>query len=293
MANTTTIQVQTMVAASPEKVWECWTKPEHIIHWNQASEDWWTPYAVNDLRVGGQFSSRMEARDGSMGFDFFGEYLQVEEYRHIQTGLGDGRKTDVKFTTENNGVLVTESFEAESTHPVELQRAGWQAILDNFKKYVEQLDRLEKVHFEFSILSKPERVYQLMLDPLHWKEWASAFNPDSSFQGSWEKGSKILFLGTGPDGKMGGMVSRIKENIPNRFISIEHIGIYKDNMEIFTGKDVEEWAGALENYSFINRGDYTILRVDMDSAKESVSYLKETWPKAVEKMKKIIEKARK
>jgi uncharacterized protein YndB with AHSA1/START domain len=290
MADSTAITVQTLVAASPEKVWECWTGPEHIIHWNQASDDWWTPYAVNDLRVGGQFSWRMEARDGSMGFDYCGEFLKIETYKHITSGLGDGRKADIYFTPEKDGVMLSETFEAENSNPIELQRAGWQAILDNFRKYVEQLNRMGKVHFEFSILAKPDRVYQTMLDPMHWKEWTAAFNPDSSFQGSWEKGSGMLFLGTGSDGKIGGMVSRIREHIPNRFISIEHLGVYENGQEVLTGKKAEEWAGALENYSFINRGDYTILRIDMDSNKEFSNYFKETWPKAVEKLKKIIEK---
>ncbi|MFN8206577.1 MAG: SRPBCC family protein [Bacteroidales bacterium] len=283
------IEVKCLVNSSMEKVWECWTSPGHIIHWNQASDDWWTPYAVNDLRVGGQFSWRMEARDGSMGFDFSGKFLQVEKNHHIQSGLDDGRKSEIFFTEETNGVLVKEIFDAENTNPLEMQRFGWQAILDNFKKYVEQLNRLEKLHFEYSILAKTDRVYQAMLDPEYYKQWSAEFNPGSYFQGSWEKGSKILFLGTGPDGKPGGMVSRIKENIPNRFVSIEHLGMYKDGKEVFTGKDVEEWAGALENYSFISRDDYTILRVDMDSGKEFSGYFKETWPRAVDKLKKIIE----
>jgi uncharacterized protein YndB with AHSA1/START domain len=288
-----TIKIQTLVAASPEQVWECWTQPEHIIQWNKASDDWWTAYAVNDLRAGGQFSWRMEARDGSAGFDFCGEFLQVEKYRHIQSRLGDGRKTEVYFTPEAKGVLVSESFEPENENSAELQRAGWQAILDSFRKYVEQLNRLEKLHFEFSILATADRVYEVMLDAATWEEWTSPFNPGSTFQGSWEKGSKMLFLGPGTDGQTGGMVSRIKENIPNRFVSIEHLGVFKDGKEVFTGKDAEEWAGALENYSFISRGDYTILRIDTDSSKEFVNYFKETWPKAIEKLKKIIERRRK
>ena len=135
--NKTVITVENTVNAPIEKVWEYWEKPEHITKWSNASDDWHTPRAENDLRTGGKFVSRMEAKDGSMGFDFGGTYDEVRNNEYIEYTMGDTRKVKVTFTPNGNTTKIVESFEAENTHPVEMQRAGWQSILDNFKKYTE------------------------------------------------------------------------------------------------------------------------------------------------------------
>ena len=131
------ITVQTTVQAPVEKVWKLWTTPEHITKWNNASDDWHTPRASNDLRVGGKFLARMEARDGSMGFDFEGTYKSVKPNELLEYDIADGRKVQVAFKANGTNTTVVENFEAETSNPVELQRGGWQAILDNFKKYAE------------------------------------------------------------------------------------------------------------------------------------------------------------
>ncbi|MCY7423314.1 MAG: SRPBCC family protein [Chitinophagaceae bacterium] len=131
------LTVEVIVAAPVNKVWQQFTLPEHIIHWSNASDDWHTPHAENDLKVGGKFLSRMEARDGSFGFDFWGVYDVVEDHKAIEYTIGDGRKVKIHFLEEGNNTKVTEQFEAETTHPIEVQQVGWKAILDNFKKYVE------------------------------------------------------------------------------------------------------------------------------------------------------------
>jgi uncharacterized protein YndB with AHSA1/START domain len=136
-ATKTMITVETTVNAPVEKIWACWTLPEHIIQWNHASDDWHSPSATNDLRAGGQFSYRMEAKDGSFGFDFWGIYDEVQINELITYTMGDGRKAKIIFTPDGGTTKVVESFEAEDTNPIELQRGGWQAILDNFKKYAE------------------------------------------------------------------------------------------------------------------------------------------------------------
>jgi len=133
------LTVATTVNAPVHKVWEAWTKPEHITKWNAASDDWHTPRAENDLRKDGKFSSRMEAKDGSFGFDFGGTYNEVRDNEYIEYTLGDGRKVMIDFKEENNLTHVTERFEAEQTNSIEMQQGGWQAIMDNFKKYTEQL----------------------------------------------------------------------------------------------------------------------------------------------------------
>ena len=136
-ANKISITVEATVNAPVEKVWKFWTSPEHITKWNNASDDWHTPSVENDLRAGGKFSSRMEAKDGSFGFDFGGVYDDVKINEVIAYTLGDERKVSITFSREGNGTKVVETFEAETQNSIELQRGGWQAILDNFKKYIE------------------------------------------------------------------------------------------------------------------------------------------------------------
>ncbi|MDF2883088.1 MAG: Activator of Hsp90 ATPase 1-like protein [Clostridiaceae bacterium] len=137
------ITVETTVNATIEKVWRYWTEPEHIKKWNNASHDWHTPISENDLRVGGRFLSRMEAKDGSGGFDFSGTYNELKVYETISYSIDDGRKVKINFVDEENKtriieVFVIEVFDAEKTNSIDLQKQGWQAILDNFKKYAEQ-----------------------------------------------------------------------------------------------------------------------------------------------------------
>lgn len=131
------VTISAVVNAPIDKVWAAWTTPADIINWNNASPDWHTPRAENDLRVGGSFTSRMEAKDGSFGFDFGGVYDEVETHKVIAYTMSDNRKVRVLFDSNGAQTTVTETFDAENQNPVEMQRAGWQAILDNFKKYTE------------------------------------------------------------------------------------------------------------------------------------------------------------
>lgn len=135
----TTISIETTVNVSVAKAWEYFNTPEHVTRWNHASDDWHSPRAENDLRPGGKFNYRMEAKDGSFGFDFGGVYDAVEENKHIHYTMGDGREVDVVFEALENGKThVKETFEAENIHSIDMQKAGWQSILDNFAKYAEQ-----------------------------------------------------------------------------------------------------------------------------------------------------------
>jgi uncharacterized protein YndB with AHSA1/START domain len=133
------ITIESIVNAPIDKVWKLWTEPEHIKKWNNDSPDWHTPYAENYLKAGGKFSSRMEAKDGSFGFDFEGVYDEVKTNELISYTLGDGRKVKITFSVQDNKIKVVETFEAEDTNPIEMQRGGWQAILDNFKSYTESV----------------------------------------------------------------------------------------------------------------------------------------------------------
>lgn len=131
----TKITVEATIDAPMAKVWSAYTTPDSVTQWNFASDDWHCPQAAGDLRVGGVFSSRMEAKDGSVGFDFEGTYTKIEEHKLIEYSFGD-RAAKVEFIPDSNRVTVRITFDAEATYPVEMQRGGWQAILDNFAKHV-------------------------------------------------------------------------------------------------------------------------------------------------------------
>ena len=133
----TKITVECTVKASIEKVWNYWTSPQHIMHWNNANDDWHTPKVENNLINGGNFKYTMAAKDGSFSFDFEGTYLEIKRLKLIKYIAADGREVSVDFITIGDIVEIVETFEAENENSIELQKNGWQAILNNFKKYVE------------------------------------------------------------------------------------------------------------------------------------------------------------
>lgn len=135
------ITVATTIKSDVDTVWNAWNSPEDIKQWNAASDDWHTTTSTIDLREGGSFNTRMEAKDGSMGFDFAGTYTKVIDKKLIEYALGDDRMVTVKFSPTEGGVKVEETFDSEPTHSEEQQRQGWQSILDNFAKYVEKNGR--------------------------------------------------------------------------------------------------------------------------------------------------------
>ena len=131
------ISVEALVKSDINTVWRSWTTPEDINQWNAASDDWHNPRSENDLKVGGRFSYRMEARDGSRGFDFEGTYTKIDDKSLIEFKMDDGRLVSIDFRPENDGVRVIETFDAEGEHSAEQQRQGWQSIIDNFARHVE------------------------------------------------------------------------------------------------------------------------------------------------------------
>lgn len=287
-----TITVTAEINMPVQKVWDYYTKPEHIRQWNNASDDWHTPMAENDLREEGRFNYRMEAKDGSNGFNFAGIYNKIDPHRLIEYILNDGRMVKVTFEPEEERTLVIVNFQPDQEYSADKQREGWQSILNNFKKHTEESAGSNKLHFEVLIDANVDEVYRTMLDKQHYSEWTSAFNPASRYEGSWEKGSKIIFIGEDQDGKKGGMVSRIKENILNEFVSIEHLGILEGDREITSGPKVEPWAGGLENYSFTEQDGKTLVSVEMDSNEEYRNYFEQTYPKALNLLKSVCERDR-
>lgn len=283
------VTVSTTIIAPLEKVWDLFTNPLHIIHWNHASDDWQTSYAESDLRPGGAFLSRMEARDGSEGFDFSGRFTDVVPGKSIAYTLDDGRNVDILFRETAGRTLVMESFETEDVNSAELQKDGWQAILDSFRKYVEGYGRREMLHFETTIDNTPENIFRIMLESEPYGKWTKPFNPESRFTGSWEKGERILFLGTDADGKSSGMLCRIRENIPGKFLSIESVREVVDGKEVTGEGKGDAWKGALENYTLKPAGSKTLLCIDTDVPAEFRDFVLQAWPGALEILKELCE----
>lgn len=148
---------------------------------------------------------------------------------------------------------------------------------------------MKKLHYSTEIKAPVAKVYAAMIAKPTYEQWTAAFNPGSTFEGRWNKGDKIYFVGTDENGKKGGMVSRIAENIPNQFISIQHVGILDGDKEILDGPEVEGWGDALENYAFVENNGITTVSVEMDTKEDYADYFDGTWPKALEILKDLCE----
>jgi hypothetical protein len=152
---------------------------------------------------------------------------------------------------------------------------------------------MKKLQFKVNINAPVSRVYDLMLgisNKSTYEQWTSLFNPTSTYEGDWKKGNKILFLGVDEKGEKGGMVSRIVENTPNRFVSIQHYGLLKAGKEITEGPDVEKWANGFENYTFEENNGATIVTVELDTTEDFMDYMNQTYPKALAALKDLCEK---
>lgn len=136
MSNTI-ITIEAIINKPIDKVWEMWVKPEHIKNWCFASDDWHAPSSTSNFKIGGKTSTRMEAKDGSFGFDFWGTYDEIKTHEKLAITMGDDRKWNTYFSEVEGGVKIVEEFEAENENPIEMQQSGWQMILNNFKKYTE------------------------------------------------------------------------------------------------------------------------------------------------------------
>ncbi len=215
------ITVEALVRAPVAEVWRAWTTPDDIVQWNAASDDWHTTAARVDLRAGGTFSSRMEAKDGSMGFDFEGTYTQVVPHERIECSFGD-RALQVEFLPAAGGVTVRETFDAEGTHSIEQQRQGWQAILDNFARHVERKARSDMR--SRLVAAPPAAVYAALADPDRVARW---WGPDgfrnTMHQFDFHAGGTWRLTMHGPDGTDYPNESRFTRIEPGRAVVIEHL----------------------------------------------------------------------
>ncbi len=152
---------------------------------------------------------------------------------------------------------------------------------------------MKKLQFKVSINTTASKIYNFMLgikSKSTYEQWTALFNPTSTYEGSWDKGNKVLFVGVDDKGEKGGMVSRIAENIPNKFVSIQHYGLLTAGKEITEGPEVDKWANGFENYTFEENNGTTTVTVDLDTTEEFLDYMNQTYPKALDKLKEICEK---
>lgn len=286
----TILNIRALVNAPLARVWHFFTHPNHIVRWNGASDDWHCPQASNDLKVGGRFNYRMEARDASFAFNFEGTYTAVEPQKFIAYVMDDDRRVEISFEAKGDTTIVSEQFEAEAMNPEEMQLAGWQAILDNFKRHTERAVGDKPLHFEQMIAASPEKVHRLMLEDVTYREWTAIFNPGSYFEGSWDEGAEIRFIGHNENGQKEGMIGHIAVHKPQQYVSIAYTGVVDKGVDRFTGPDVEALTSGREEYRFVARDGQTLLVVDMDDPGPYADYFTETWPLALQKLQEICER---
>ncbi|CAN5452749.1 hypothetical protein BH09BAC3_BH09BAC3_14820 [soil metagenome] len=279
------ITVEAMVDANVKKVWEYWTKPAHIIKWNFASDDWHCPKAENDLRVSGKMSTRMEAKDGSFGFDFDVIYDEVVEHQKIGYTMADGRVAITHFEDLGEATKVTTTFDAEKENSVELQKGGWQAILDNFKRYAEGKKKLE---YKINIAANKQKVWDTMLAPTTYKEWVNSAWPGSFFEGEWKEGNNLRFITA--DGS--GTLATLLEHKPYEYSFAKHIAILNaGGIEDRDSELAKGWIGITEAYTFTEKNGATELKVEINTNPDWAKMFDDGWPTALSKLKEICERS--
>lgn len=281
---TVKITIETIVNAPVEKVWDAYNDPIAITKWNQASSDWHCPHAENDLRVGGKLKSKMEAKDGSFGFDFEAVYDEIIVHKKIVYTMGDGRQATTSFEKLDNTTKVTTVFDAETENSVELQQNGWQAILNSFKQYAESRKEL---HFSIDIHAGKQKVWETMLQPDTYKIWTNAAWPGSRYVGDWRQGAKIKFMGD----ETGGTLALIEIYTPFDYVFARHIALIAADGLLDTSSEMaKEWTGAKEAYQFSGADGVTTLKVFIETNEKWADMFEEGWPVALKKLKEICEK---
>lgn len=282
-ATKSTITVSTRVDAPVEKVWELFTTPKHITQWYNASPDWFAPRASNDLRIGGKFLTRMEAVDGSFGFDMEGTYLDVIPHEKFVYEMGDGRKVTTTFKPEGDKTVVTQEFDPEQSNPLEMQEQGWKAILDNFNRFVEYTKKYPPLSFSIDINAPRTNVWNMMTDEKTYSKWVDAAWPNSFYEGSWKEGEHLLFLGKDNSGTKAKLVFFR----PYEISLAEHVAMIDKGKEIVS--DELGWVGSKELYLFTEERGKTTLEVVMYITPNWHEMFSHDWPKALAKLKELCE----
>ena len=280
---TTTITIEALINAPVEKVWELWTNPVDITNWSTPSPDWHTPRAMHDLKPGGEFVYRMEARDGSFGFDFGGRFDVVKPGHQLAYTMGDGRKANILFTQQDGKTKITETFDPENENPIEFQKAGWQAILDNFRKYAE---RVVLVEFQVRVNASKKHVWETMLHPATYNEWANAGWPGATYEGTWAEGEEVKFVSASGEGTLATLVA----HKPYDLSHAKHMAVLlKGGAEDRDSELALGWIGTHERYTFTEEDGVTALTVTITTTPEWAAMFSDGWPKALNKLKVMCE----
>ncbi|MCH7409433.1 SRPBCC domain-containing protein [Belliella sp. DSM 111904] len=286
------IEVRTAIKSNLEQVWNAWIDPKHIVNWNFASDTWHCPAAQLELKKGGRFTYTMAAKDGSMAFDFSGVFEQVQEMKILTFKLDDGRAVEVEFQQDGEEVLLIERFEPEQLNDVDLQKSGWQAIVDNFRIYVQGLSEDEKVEIsiETQIDAPKSTVFEVMLADKTYREWVSAFHPGSYFIGSWDKvGGELLFVGPNEQGEDSGMIAEVLEYAYGEKVTLIYTGLFSKGKRIFEGKAVDTWKGGKESYALIEMNGITHLTVKSEIPSAYAASFEQSWEQALDILKRLCE----
>ncbi len=277
------IEIEVLIKNSLDKVWEYWTGQPFISQWYSASDDWWTPWVNQNFQVDQGFVYRMEARDGSMGFDFSGVFTEIVDHEKIVYVLEDGRKVLTTFEERDGRILLKQAFDAEDQNSAQMQKDGWQAILNHFKSFCEG-DQIE-MSFRTVLGTNPNRVWEYLTLPRLYEEWAIAFSEQPKFVGQWVEGGTIDFI----DFQEGGTRVQLDKVKPFEKLYMTHIamidgqaGIVEDHPEAPT------WVGTKENYDLELVGKETILTIHIMCHPKYVDYLRNSWEKAVKLMTHVI-----
>jgi uncharacterized protein YndB with AHSA1/START domain len=287
------IVITATIQAPVALVWQYYTQPAHITRWNFATPEWYCPWANADLQPGGTYTARMEAKDGSFGFDFSATYHTVNPHQLLAFTLTDGRQVSIAFKPLDQETQVTVTFEPEQQNPLSLQQTGWQMILDNFKNYAHQRAQSTLLcrEYKITIQAPAALVYDAMLGLTQkqtYESWTAHFSPTCSYEGSWNKGANIQFTAI-HEGKKGGITSTVVEHLPQKYIALLHTGLIEDGTIITDEAKIAAWKNAQEIYTFIDQQQTTHLIVNIDISPDYQSYFDEVYPKALLQLKVNVE----
>lgn len=276
------ITIGVQIEKQVDIVWSYWTKAAHIKHWYFASEDWWVPWVEQQFEVGHKFIYRMASKDGKMGFDFTGRYTDIKANESITYVLEDDREVITTFEVIDDTVYLKQVFETEDDSSAEMQKQGWQAILNQFKGYTESdwiRFTLQK-HME----TTPEVVYHYLTDNDKYMSWAHVFSDDSKFYGDWVEGGEITFV----DHRESGTVALVENIIPNELIHMKHIKLLKGDSLDETSDEALIWIGTLERYELHKSEDGVLVDVMIECHESYVGFIRDSWIEALNEIERNI-----
>jgi uncharacterized protein YndB with AHSA1/START domain len=292
------IVIHQIFAATPSQVFESCLDSEDNKRWNTAGFGWSTGEVQIDPKVGGRWFAEYKSPDGKDDFVFEGVFTEIIENQKISYKMPkdmgefevDERKAEVLFEEFEKGkTQVTITFDAEDLNSIEMQKQGWQAILDNFKTFLERKINPENARLilDIDINASPQKVWKTLLEKESYNIWAATFSPGSHYQGEIKYDNKVQFLG--PD--QSGLISLVKVCIPEFQVSFEHLGGFKDGKEDPDSPMFLPWKGNRETYTLKSKNEITNLSIYQEMSKTEIEYFEEMWAKALEVIKKIAEES--